>query len=203
MVVSETRGDLKGFTECVTAWDGLSDVKCEIADLARTVAGIENTTTDESLKIIAFDEKLNQLRTGIKELSDFVMILDQEQQAGFNSKGGNASGGSDAHFMHIQDDLMRLSQQFMTLRAECGPGIGGSSTTDGSAALAEVAALKLQVKLLEARLPNDNNMSLGGAIFKSRNDVSLFVETKMPSNSFLVFHEVMTLMESLSGGHIT
>jgi hypothetical protein len=71
-----------------------------------------------------------------------------------------------------------------------------------SASSAEVASLKLQVALLESRLPASAIQSLGGEIFKSKAEVKVFIETKMASNTYSVFHDVVTLLESLSGVHI-
>ncbi len=39
-------------------------------------------------------------------------------------------------------------------------------------------------------------------MFQSRADVALFVETKMPTNAFSMFHDVVTLMERLSGNYV-
>ncbi len=66
----------------------------------------------------------------------------------------------------------------------------------------EVASLKIQFKLLEARLPTHNILKLGGLIFQSRAEVALFVETKMLTNGFSMFHDVVTLMERLSGNYV-
>jgi hypothetical protein len=42
-------------------------------------------------------------------------------------------------------------------------------------------------------------MKLGGFSFQSREDVFGFVESKMPSNAYYLFHNAVTLLESLSG----
>jgi hypothetical protein len=40
-------------------------------------------------------------------------------------------------------------------------------------------------------------LKFGGPMFQSCADVDLFVETKMPSNAFCMFHDVITLLERL------
>jgi hypothetical protein len=40
---------------------------------------------------------------------------------------------------------------------------------------------------------------LGGQNFQSRSEVMLFVEKRVPSNTFSAFHDLMTLLESLTG----
>jgi hypothetical protein len=58
------------------------------------------------------------------------------------------------------------------------------------------------LKLLEARLPTHNILKLGGIMFQSRADVALFVESKMPTIAFCMFHDVVTFMERLSGNYV-
>jgi hypothetical protein len=66
----------------------------------------------------------------------------------------------------------------------------------------DLASLKIQLKLLESRLLMHNILKLGGLTFQSRADVVIFVETKMPSNSFSMFHDVVNLMERLLGNYV-
>jgi hypothetical protein len=63
-------------------------------------------------------------------------------------------------------------------------------------------ALKVQLKLIESRIPAFNVLKLGGKIFNSKTEVAVFVETKLPSNAFYLFHNVVTLMERLSGSYV-
>jgi hypothetical protein len=62
-----------------------------------------------------------------------------------------------------------------------------------------LAALKIQLKLLEERVPSQSATKLGGQNFQSRAEVMVFVERKMPSSSFFFFHDLVTLLESLTG----
>jgi len=48
-------------------------------------------------------------------------------------------------------------------------------------------------------VPKYNNMMLGGKIFQSKVDVELFVSDKMPSNGYFLFHDAVTILESLTG----
>jgi hypothetical protein len=65
----------------------------------------------------------------------------------------------------------------------------------------DVATIKAQLKLLEARLPT-GPFTIGGRTFNSKADVALFVEKEMPGLSFSLFHDVVTLMESITDGHM-
>jgi hypothetical protein len=71
-----------------------------------------------------------------------------------------------------------------------------------TAGSSELQTLKAQMRLLEARLPNPNAGRLGGNLFQSRTDVLLFVEQHVPSNAFHLFHDVVTLLESLTTSHV-
>jgi hypothetical protein len=68
-----------------------------------------------------------------------------------------------------------------------------SSTSPTSHAAEDINALKLQVKLLESRMPIYNLLRLGGMTFQSRFELAVFVENKMPSNSFSMFQDMVTL----------
>jgi hypothetical protein len=59
---------------------------------------------------------------------------------------------------------------------------------------------KAELKLLEARLPS-NPFTIGGRTFNSKADVALFVERNMPGISYSIFHDFITLLESISDGH--
>jgi hypothetical protein len=63
----------------------------------------------------------------------------------------------------------------------------------------DLNTLKVQLKLLEARLPSDP-FSIGGRTFNSKADVALFVEKEMLGMSFSLFHDVVTMLESIMDG---
>jgi hypothetical protein len=66
----------------------------------------------------------------------------------------------------------------------------------------EITAIKLPLKALESRIPIYNLLRLGGMTFQSHSEVAVFVENKMPSNSFSIFQDIVTLMERLSGSYV-
>jgi len=63
----------------------------------------------------------------------------------------------------------------------------------------DIKLVQAQLKLLEARLPSDT-FSIGSRTFNSKADVALFVEKDMPGVSFSLFHDALTLLESISDG---
>jgi len=71
-----------------------------------------------------------------------------------------------------------------------------------SPASPDIRTFTAQLKVLEARIPTLPNGWLGGELFQSRVDVMMFVEVHVPSNAFHLFHDVVTLLESLSTTHV-
>jgi len=55
---------------------------------------------------------------------------------------------------------------------------------------------------LEARIPSNLVGRIGGHHFQSRADVMHFGETSIPLNTFYLFHDVVTLLESLTTSHV-
>jgi hypothetical protein len=59
--------------------------------------------------------------------------------------------------------------------------------------------VKVQIRLIEARLPSDP-FTIGALKFNSKADVALFVEKEMSGISFSLFHDAVTLLESITDG---
>ncbi len=112
-----------------------------------------------------------------------------------------ASAVGSSGSLAMEHELRILKGKVMTLEAglSAPPGI---SHTSGPVDSGDLANIKIQLKLLEARLPIHNIFKLGGFVFQSRADVALFVESKIPSNAFCMFHDVLTLMEWLTGNYV-
>jgi hypothetical protein len=98
----------------------------------------------------------------------------------------------------IKNKLLAITKRLDSIEAGRALNLNTSSQGLGE----NITSLKLQLKLLESRIPVHNILHLGGLIFQSRADLGLFVETKMPSNAFSMFHDIMTLMERLSGAYV-
>lgn len=66
----------------------------------------------------------------------------------------------------------------------------------------EVNVLRKEVKLLKARMSAKKDV-LGGRAFSSLPDVLLFVTRYVPPNMYYLFHDVMTLLESINDAFTT
>jgi len=78
-------------------------------------------------------------------------------------------------------------------------GLKGKEESLTNSLASEIISLKDDLKRVEARVLKYNNMMLGGKIFQSKADVELFATEKMPSNGFYLFHDAVTILESLTG----
>ncbi len=132
------------------------------------------------------------------DITQFMGVLNDEQAALNRLIRTQSVNGVAPPTNNLDVEVQRLNQRLADIEAAMltTQGITQSSPSQ------EVAALKVQMKLLEARLPTHNLLKLGGVMFQSRADVAVFVESKMPTNSFSMFHDVITLMERLSGNYV-
>jgi hypothetical protein len=179
---------IDGFSEdCVTIWETLTIMSgCQlesskIQQLESTIQKLQSTTS-------AFGNKLQVLETGHSELSELGQLLNFEHDQLNQAVQHLGSGGSSLSTI-VMDELLALQQQVSSLMQSSG-GIGGSH---------DLGTLKAQLKLLEARLPSDPFI-IGGRTFNSKADVALFVEKELSGLSFSLFHDPITLLESISDG---
>jgi hypothetical protein len=194
--------------DCVTAWDCIMYLEDAITHAATAVTAFETWQTslnDElELKIQETKRKIqgivNDSTKAFKDISQFLKVLNDEQRL-INRLVQNQPLGSVASTStntSLEEDLRRLNQKVSDIETL----MLGHPTPAIPVASQDLASIKMQMKLSEARLPTHNLLKLGGFMFQSRADVALFVETKMPSNSFSMFHDVVTLMERLSGNYV-
>jgi hypothetical protein len=133
--------------------------------------------------------------TCVKVLNDEQVIMNQR----FQNRG--LTGGGSLNLAPVEQELLDLKTKVTALESALATQLAGVQNS-GFSGSGELANIKIQLKLLEARLPTHNVLKLGGFIFQSRSDVALFVESKTPSNAFCMFHDVVTLMERLSGNYV-
>jgi hypothetical protein len=141
-------------------------------------------------------EGVAHVRKGLQEIEVFVNALSDEHEIILNQiQGGIPSVATSSQ---IKDELQRLSDRIQV----CEMAVSNSKTKDESPSeslASEIMSLRADLKRVEARVPKFNNMMLGGKIFQSKVDVELFVTEKVPSNGFYLFHDAVTILESLTG----
>ena len=113
-----------------------------------------------------------------------LLSVEQDHQAPIAAQASVGNAPNPAFAMELQ----LLSQRLENVESRF-PGPAAASP--------ELKLIEAQLKLLEARLPSDT-FTIGGRTFNSKADVALFVEKDMPGVLFSLFHDAITLLESIS-----
>lgn len=172
--------------ECTTIWETFVLLKNFILEQNQTqkfsrevdqlVAGHVETTR----KLSMLEQNQSDLGGGLLKL----LGEEQDNQARLSYSGIRHPGSMEPFMQEISAITARLD----ALEAL---GVSGSDTL----------CIKAQLKLIEAQLPTDPFV-IGDRTFNSKADVALFVEKEMPGLSFSLFHDIITLMESVTDGHV-
>ena len=169
--------------DCTTVWEMLAIIRSLITD-PEAVQSLQSKFSDVDSRLNQHSQKLMTLSDTTNEMSELIQLLsvEQEQNPLDFGKAFPLSKEVAMDFLVLSERLERLEQ---------------SSTAENHSLL---LSLQAEVKLLEARMPS-NPFTIGGKTFNSKADVALFVEKDMPGVSYSVFHDIITLLESISDGH--
>lgn len=173
--------------ECTTIWEMFTMMKSMLIDPSQ-FQQLHSTISALSTKDSYISTRLAALEQGDADLHEFTTILNSEldnhsKLLQVTSPSTNGPPLADLHqeLSSLRDRLTSLEQL----------GMDGAS----------LRTLTSQLTLLEARLPSDPFV-IGGRTFNSKADVALFVETEMDGLSFSLFHDVITILESITDGQI-
>jgi hypothetical protein len=170
---------------CITAWDGISCVEDMFNNLN---ASFNDLKQDQELfnmdcknginhHSTLMDGFVQEVEKRFADLSAFIKLLNDEQIA--------------LHQLLRNSKVAHLEVALMNL--------GSSVPSSTSPLMGDMASIEIQMKLLESRLPSHKVWMLGGNFFQSKADVALFIKKNIPTNTFAMFHDVVTFMERLSG----
>lgn len=170
---------------CITALDGISCVEDMVNNLN---ASFNDLKQDQELFNMDCKKGINhhstlmdgfvqEVEKRFADLSAFIKLLNDEQIA--------------LHPLLRNSKVAHLEVALMNL--------GSSVPSNTSPLMGDMASIEIQMKLLESRLPSHNVWMLGGNFFQSKADVALFIKKNIPTNTFAMFHDVVTFMERLSG----
>ena len=201
-----------GFEDFGSVWDGLCMLRGAADESNLTGKGDRypqilariNQVVEERCQLAeaTAGRYITSMKAGLDELTDLVSILSAKQGVISNQVLEGTRGHSTTptvEVLQLRQQVQDLAKRCITLENETlahGPGSGFSGGAAG-----DVASLTLQMKMLEARLPAHASHPLGGQNFRSRNDVQVFVEKYIPSSSFALYHNAVTILESLGGNH--
>ena len=171
----------QSFEDCGSVWDGLELLNSNTRDV---MAALEAHTTQVGETANKIEERLK------RALQEERRTLEMSTRSGL---GCTQQAMSDlAEFIKLLAVEQEKLTETVVMRGE----------TNSLASLVEINGLKTKLRLLEAKLPHGVAGQLGGEVFQFRVDVLLFIENYVPSKSFYLFHDVITLMESLTMSHV-
>jgi hypothetical protein len=170
--------------ECSTIWETFTLLQSCILDPMK-FQELEDKTLSAVASVSITSSKVTDLEAAHSDLVELVQILSTEQEN--LSQIVTHQGSHPPNPAGLLQDLNVIHQRVSVL--EMG-GAGGS----------DLNTIRAQLKLLEARLPTDP-FTIGGRTFNSKADVALFVEKEMSGISIFLFHDAITLLESITDGH--
>ncbi len=170
--------------ECSMIWEMFTLLRNCILDPTK-FQELEETALGAVSSASIASSKVTDLETAHGDLVELVQLLSTKQEN--LSQIVTHQGSHASNPPGLLQDLHVLHHRVLTL--EMG-GIRGS----------DLNTIKAHLKLLEARLPTDP-FTIGRRTFNSKADVALFVEKEMSGISFSLFHDSITLLESITDGH--
>lgn len=196
--------------DCISVWDGIVYLHNTVETLTTSFKTLEQTIVSLGADVqgqfktkeATLEKTMRDMAAGFQDLANFTKALNDEQIMIGQRLAAASTGGSTSATLRLESELQNLMAKVSALEARSNFNPVNTSQSLPLSAQEEIAGLKIQLKLLESRIPTQGILKLGGSTFQSRADVATFVENKMPSNAFSMFHDIITLMERLSGNYI-
>lgn len=181
----------------LTVWDGLLSLQDAIEQLQRTnvltsdkltdfntiLTSTKTTQSQSDQRFLALKRDYDSMSSQVQDITSLVQLLNQEQKDLIHAlqSGVFQSDGSPSD---LNTRLQQLESNYL-------PFTQGGSLTDISRKLQQI----------EAKL-GDYPVRLGDIIFNSLQDVKVFVEEHDSGLSFSLFHDAVTLLESLTDVYV-
>ena len=199
------RSKLEPFEDCLTTWEGLTYVQSGVTELAVSVTdcyGHLNSMADgnqrefDSIKS-HINDQVNELKKNVQGVVELVDLIGEEHDVLLSRDHGRTAAAAP---FPVKDEIDGLKLRLMQCESLLhNRSLSPHDTSAGGALFKEIQDLKGELRKVSARVPITGMLKLGGLSFQSREDVLVFVESKMPSNGYYFFHDAVTLLESLSG----
>ena len=196
-----------GLEDCLSTWEGISFLHQGLGDVTLGLADLQGKIEDYEKRFLSISDTIRklekgssdglaQVKNGMRDIEVLVTAMSEEHELMINHiQGGPSTVASSSH---VVDELQRLGDRLQVCEMALG-GSKGKTESSSESVVSEILSLRADLKRVEARVPKYNNMMLGGKIFQSKVDVELFVSEKMLSNGFYLFHDAVTILESLTG----
>jgi hypothetical protein len=173
--------------ECTTIWEMFTMMKSMLIDPSQ-FQQLHSTISALFTKDSYISTRLTALEQGTADLHEFTTILNSELDNHSKLLQVTSPSTTGPPLTDLRQELSSLHDRLAPLEQL---GMDGAS----------LRTLTSQLKLLEARVPSDPFV-IGGRTFNSKADVALLVETEMDGLSFSLFHDVITIIESITDGQI-
>jgi len=178
-----------------TLWEGLQalvaaletnqqyshEISQQVQELTQLTNSLQTSQTNMEAATAAARQQLVGVTSNLRDIMDFLHVLNQEHQAFLS--GIQSMGDLGA---------MANTCQQLTMRLQALESHSGSPFPS-----AQLSALTSKLQSIEAQL-GVNPVRLVDIIFNSLEDVRLFVENHASGLSFSLFHDAVTLLESLT-----
>jgi hypothetical protein len=162
------------FTDCYSAWDGLTVLHHEVTNLALAHEDIQDALQHQAQNITEVKENtkrfiqdiqhdltsktditLKEIQTSLSSLSEFAKLLSLEQER------------LTEHILDRSNSISTLDLEWQVNELR---GLVMQARSPGNSNLT-LESLQAELKLLDARLPMSMNGRIGGEMFQSRTDV--------------------------------
>jgi hypothetical protein len=196
-----------GLEDCLSTWEGISFLHQGIGKVTTGLVKMQTKIDDYEKRVVTFNDAIRkvetgstdgllQVKNGMRDIEVLVTAMSEEHELMISHiQGGSSTVASNSL---VTDELQRLGDRLEVCEKALS-GSKGKAESPTESVISEIMALHSDLKRVEARVPKYNNLMLGGKIFQSKVDVELFVSEKMPSNGFYLFHDAVTILESLTG----
>jgi len=170
----------------VTVWETFTLLASFVQDPS-TLQSVESLVQTLRTLTSQHTTAFQSLEAPCTDATDLLQLLSSEQEtlSQIITQGGLTSSHSTPAAVTVQD-FHTLEDRIIALETSMGGGV-------------EFNTLQAQLKLIEAHLPSDP-FAIGGRPFNSKADVALFVEKELSGISFSLFHDAITLLESITDG---
>lgn len=189
-----------------TIWDGLlalqysveqmqqqNDISCtKAAELGTIINTCHAAQVRSDASLQHLHQHYDTLSTQLQDVSSLAQLLNQEHQdlmSALNHVDFSSLSSSALPISDIQSKLSTLESTILTLTQ-----MSSNTTHSPDAILTRLRTLEAQVGV--------NPVRIGNLIFNSLEDTKVFVETHASGLSFSLFHDAVTLLESLTDVYV-
>lgn len=167
--------------DCSTVWEAITILNSKVSDALQVHSLTSSMQTELSSVITHLATMTTTRQTIQRDFNNLNLVMDQLKEF---------------------TQLLTTKQQSFVQALQHFHSKGSSHSPSPTGALSiPLHTLQAHLDLIEACLPN-NPFIIGGRSFNSKADVALFVTDYLSGISFSLFHDVVTLLQSVCADHV-